>query len=87
MKLLSITKEIDELTLFEKLFLLNRIWQDLTEAMDGLMTTAVTNKAVMAEVNEYRDDEDDRTGVFDEQWSEENLPDNVVSIKDKNKCH
>ena len=87
MKLLSITKEIDELTLFEKLFLLNRIWQDLTEAMDGLMTTAVTNEAIMTEVNEYRDDEDDRTGVFDEQWSEENLPDNVVSIKDKNKCH
>ena len=84
MKLLSITKEIDELSLFEKLFLLNRIWQDLAEAMDGLLTTCVTNESIMAEVEAYCDDEDDRSGLFDEQWSEENLPDNVVVLKDRN---
>ena len=84
MKLLNITKEIDELSLFEKLFLLNRIWQDLAEAMDGLLTTAVTNESIMAEVNSYCDDEDDRSGLFDVQWTEENLPDNVVVLRDRN---
>ena len=86
MKLLNITKEIDELSIFEKLFLLDRIWKDLSEALEGLVLTCAADESIMEEVNNYCDDDDEVSlGLFDEKWSKENLPSNVVSIHDKNK--
>ena len=83
-KLLSIAKQIEELSLFEKLFLFDRIWKELELAVDGFMITCVSNEHIMAEVMEHCDDdiELDPESNDDFEW-----PSNVSFISPKDKPH
>ena len=80
-KLLSITKEIEELSLFEKLFLFDRIWKELALAVDGFMITCTSNEHIMAEVMEHCDDAESES-KFDNEFE---WPSNVSFIVPKNK--
>lgn len=83
MKLLNITKEIDNLSLFDQLFLLDRIWKNLSDELDGLILTCASDERIMEEINQHCAQDNTQEGMFDETWVKENLPDNVVLIHSK----
>ena len=82
--LLKITKDIEKLSLFEKLFLFDRIWKDLALAVDGFMIACTSNEKIMEEVMEHSDDTRGNESKSAAQTSNA-WPNNVTSINSKNK--